>query len=354
MQWDLLEPRLRDSGDPSRRKVPSGPGAVRRSRPLMVPRSDLLVDLVDAERKQDRQRFRALVEAVIAEERAKRHHQVADKLAGLLTTNGSARKLSAKPAAPELQELVGEVVPSRSLSDLVLDSVVAGAAAELVQEHHRADLLRSYGLEPRHRVLLVGPPGNGKTSLAEAIAAEAMLPMFVARYEGIISSFLGESAGRLHTLFEHVRSQRCVLFLDEFDTIAKERADEHETGEIKRLVSTLLLQIDRLPSHVVVICATNHAELLDRATWRRFQLRLPLSPPTRASSTSFLTRMESRLGKLGLSPRTIADKLKDASYAELEQFALDVRRKYVLDLPDANLASIAADKIRQWQKQLQR
>lgn len=320
----------------------------------IVARSDLIVDLVDAERSQDRSRFRALVEAVIAEERAKSHHQVADRLAALLTTNGSARKLSSKPASPDISDLVTELVPRRSLADLVLDPVVASAAAELVREHHRADLLRSYGLEPRHRVLLIGPPGNGKTSLAEAIAGEAMLPLFVARYEGLISSFLGESAGRLHSLFEHVRTRRCVLFLDEFDTIAKERSDEHETGEIKRLVSTLLLQIDRLPSHVVVICATNHAELLDRATWRRFQLRLPLAPPTRTTATAFLTRLRAQLGELGLSPRTIADKLTNASYAELEQLALDVRRKYVLDLPDAHLASIAADKIRQWQKQLQR
>lgn len=93
------------------------------------------------------------------------------------------------------------------------------------------------------------------------------------RYEGVMSSFLGETAARLDNAFEFARTRRCVLFFDELDTIAKERADEHETGEIKRVVSTLLLQIDRLPPHVILVGATNHGELLDRAAWRRFQIR---------------------------------------------------------------------------------
>jgi AAA+ superfamily predicted ATPase len=114
-------------------------------------------------------------------------------------------------------------------------------------------------------------------------------------------------------------------------------------------VSTLLLQIDRLPSHVIVICATNHAELLDRAAWRRFQLRLALDAPTRAEATTFLERMVARVGgELGLAPRTLADRLTGASYAELEEFALDVRRRYVLGGLDARLAEISKSRLDQW------
>ena len=115
-------------------------------------------------------------------------------------------------------------------------------------------------------------------------------------------------------------------------------------------MSTLLLQIDRLPSHVIVICATNHSELLDRAAWRRFQIRLSIDPPTRATATAFLDSMSKCLGgELGLAPRTIADRMKGASFSDLEQFALDVRRRYVLSLPDGDLAAIAKEKIAQWQ-----
>ena len=320
-------------------------------------RADLLIGLIEAERCRDRVRFRSVVEAVIADERAKSHHILADRVAALLVSpNGASaqpeRNRRAREPTSADDGLLLEIVPKRRLSELTLAAPVAEALRELIEEHIRADLLRSYNLEPRHRVLLAGPPGNGKTSLAEAIAAETMLPLLVARYEVIVSSFLGESASRLDAVFEAARSRRCVLFFDEFDTIAKERSDEHETGEIKRIVSTLLLQIDRLPAHVIVVVATNHGELLDRAAWRRFQLRLQISPPTRSTAICFLEQMRARLGgDLGLAPSTLADRLKGSSYSELEQFCLDVKRRHILGLPDTNLREIAQSKIKQWRNQ---
>ncbi|MEO6627479.1 MAG: ATP-binding protein [Aquihabitans sp.] len=312
-------------------------------------RSDLLIDLVDAERSGDKARFRVLVEAIIAEERSKQHHLVADRLAELITTAGTTGLLDRDAAASRVADLLHEIVPQRRLASLQLTAPVARAITEVIEEHQRSDLLRSYNLEPRNRVLLDGPPGNGKTSIAEAIAAETMLPFYVVRYEGIVSSFLGETAGRLDQVFEFVRTRRCVLFFDEFDAIAKERSDTHETGEIKRVVSTLLLQIDRLPSHVIVVCATNHAELLDRAAWRRFQVRLDVEAPSRQAATNFLEHLTARLGgKLGLAPRTLADKLTGASYAELEEFAVDVRRRFVLGGPDSRLDEIARTRLEQW------
>src|SRR6266702_7086859 len=271
-------------------------------------RSDLVIDLVEAQNRGDSARFRVLVEAIIAEERSNQHHLVADRLAELITTVGSTDLLTRDEASRPVADLVHEIIPRRRLGDLQLAHQVSLAAAEVIEEHKRSELLRSHGIEPRNRILLEGPPGNGKTSLAEAIGAETMVPFYVVRYEGIVSSFLGETAGRLDQVFEYARTRRCVLFFDEYDTIAKERADTHETGEIKRVVSTLLLQIDRLPSHVIVVCATNHGELLDRAAWRRFQLRLALQAPTRAEATQFLEVLSARLGgKLGLAPRTLAD-----------------------------------------------
>ncbi len=315
-------------------------------------RSDLLIDLVDAERRGDKQRFRALVEAIIAEERANQHHLVADRLSELITTMGSSDLLARDDSATRVNDLVLDVIPKRRLASLQLSLTVRRAVQELIEEHQRVELLRSHGLEPRSRVLLDGPPGNGKTSLAEAIATETMLPFYVVRYEGIVSSFLGETASRLNHAFEFARTRRCVLFFDEFDTIAKERSDTHETGEIKRVVSTLLLQIDRLPPHVIVVCSTNHSELLDRGAWRRFQLRLELPAPSRAEATQFLETLATRLGgHLGLAPRTLADKLAGASYAELEQVVLDIRRRLVLALPDGNLAEIARTRIEQWRTQ---
>lgn len=315
-------------------------------------RSDLLIDLVEAERRGDKQRFRTLVEAIIAEERSKQHHLVADRLSEIITPVGSSDLLARDEASSRVGDLLLDLVPKRRIESLQLKPLVRRAVDELVEEHRRVDLLRSHGLEPRNRVLLDGPPGNGKTTLAEAIACETMLPFYVVRYEGVVASFLGETASRLDAIFDYARTRRCVLFLDEFDSIAKERSDIHETGEIKRVVSTLLLQIDRLPAHVVVVCSTNHSELLDRAAWRRFQLRLELQAPTRTEAAEFLERLKRRLGgDLGLAPRTLADKLHGASYAELEQIAVDIRRRLVLDLPDGDATGIARSRIEQWRTQ---
>ena len=156
-------------------------------------RADLLLDLVEAERRGDRERFKNLVESVIAEERANQHHLLADRLSQLITTTGREPVRDDKAAA--IRDLVHEVVPNRRLSELELAPVPRRVVAELIEEQKRADLLRSYG----------------KTSVAEAIAAELMLPFYVIRYEGVMSSFLGETAARLDNAFEFAHTRRCVL-----------------------------------------------------------------------------------------------------------------------------------------------
>ncbi|MDR1392876.1 MAG: ATP-binding protein [Bifidobacteriaceae bacterium] len=319
---------------------------------VTMARADLVLDLVEAERRGDRTRFRALVETLIAEERANQHHLLADRLSEIITTTGERTRAARDEHAAAVRDLVHEVIPGRRLEDLTLRPACRRVLREVIEEQQRSDLLRSYGLEPRNRLLLCGPPGNGKTTVAEAVAAELMLPFYVIRYEGIVSSFLGETASRLDEAFAFVRTRRCVLFFDELDTIAKERADAHETGEIKRVVSTLLLQIDKLPPHVILLAATNHGELLDRAAWRRFQIRVNLDPPSREQATEFLSKLTSRLGgTLGFTPRTLADKLSGASFAELEEFALDVRRRCVLQSPDPDPRNIVRERLEHWRTQ---
>ena len=329
-------------------------------------RSDLLLSLVRAGTTGDAPRFRKAVEALIVEERAKKHSVLAGQLTEQLeqrinapneSTNGHHGNGRGNGSAPtpyqSVQDVFFEIVPRRALTDLVLSSAVRSIVRELVEEHHRQELLRSYNLQPRNRVLLTGPPGNGKTSLAEAVAQSLSVPLIVARYEGLIASYLGETAGRLRRLFDYVRSRACVLFFDEFDTLAKERGDIHETGEIKRVVSSLLLQIDNLPSHVVVVTATNHPELLDRAVWRRFQVRLELPPPTAALAEEFLGRFFQDLGQpLRISSKTISRALKGASFSELEDFTCDVARRHVLALPESDLNKIVSQRLRQWEQGL--
>lgn len=317
-------------------------------------RSDLLVSLVKAGTVGDKRSFRTATEAIIAEERAKHHGVLADRLTHLIQSNGAGGGASSTLSLPidtslRGKDFIAEIVPKRRLEDLVLPEIVRRAVMELVEEQQRADLLRSRGVEPRHRILLVGPPGTGKTSLAEAMAEAAAVPLFLVRYELMIGSYLGETAARLKRVFDYARTTPCVLFFDEFDAIGKERGDIHETGEIKRVVTSLLMQVDDLPSYSIIAGATNHPELLDRASWRRFQLRLTLPMPTTQALASYIGTFAKRFDEpLGQSPLTMAKQLGKISYAEVEQFCLDLQRRHILSLAEKPLKRIAAEQLAIW------
>ncbi len=315
-------------------------------------RADLLVKLVKAGTTGDQALFSKVVESLIAEEKSKQHHVVANQLEDIIRTNrdvsGRSSEVRKSPMDEKLDNFLFRIYPKRSLDDIVLTRENRNILNEFISEHHRSDLLRSYNLEPRNRILLAGEPGNGKTSLAEAISQSLMVPFYVIRYDGIIGSYLGETASRLKNMFDYIRTQECVLFFDEFDAIGKERGDIHETGEIKRVVSSLLLQIDRLPSYVVVVAATNHPELLDRAVWRRFQVRMELTKPDKLMIEAWLKSFENKVQySLQHSHKSIASKLEGRSFSEIEEFILDVQRKYILSLPEVNVKKIVDDSLHQ-------
>lgn len=321
-------------------------------------RSDLLIALVKAGSAGDKRAVRSTAEAIIAEERAKRHDILAERLTSAIQMNGNAAAghLISTVGDPSSRgrDFIAEVTPRRQLSDLILPDSARKAIEELVEEQRRTDVLRAHGLEPRHRLLFVGPPGTGKTTLAEALAEAITVPLFVVRYEAMIGSYLGETAARLKRVFDYARTTPCVLFFDEFDAIGKERGDIHETGEIKRVVTSLLMQIDDLPSYTVIVAATNHAELLDRAAWRRFQLRLTLPMPTQKGLAAYIESFANRLGEpLGLSPIAVAKALSGISYADAEQFCLDLRRRQVLAVGQKSLKIITAEQIEIWKRRAQ-
>lgn len=311
-------------------------------------RADLIINLVRAGNESDPVLLRRTVEALAAEERAKQHHVLADRLLEQLRTNGRTADVSSVALGDQSRFLVSEKIPRITLRDLVLAELTLTTVNELVEEHLRSELLQTYGVEPRHRVLLVGPPGNGKTSLAEALAEALMVPLLVVRYDAVIGSFLGETANRLRSLFDYAKSRRCVLFFDEFDVLGKERGDVHDTGEVKRVVSSLLLQVDDLPSHTVIVTATNHPELLDRAVWRRFQVRLDLPPPSCEQIESLLTRFEQTSGlEMPMAKSSLSRSLDGSSFSEVHDFAEDIYRRYLLRMPDADLKNIVRTRLEQ-------
>lgn len=314
-------------------------------------RSDLLVSLVQASASGDSKELATTVEAIIAEERAKQHNVLADRLLRALRSHSMVRRTGylAAEAGARARDYMLETVPQKRLEDLVLPELCEYACRQLIEEQQRASLLRSHSLEPRHRMLLVGPPGNGKTSLAEALAEALAVQFFVVRYDAVIGSFLGETASRLRRVFEYARTTPCVLFFDEFDAVGKERGDLNETGEIKRVVTSLLMQIDALPSYTVVVAASNHAELLDRAVWRRFQIRLVLPAPTQTQIEQYMKAFGEKMNEpMGIKPETIAKSLGKISYAEAEEFCNGIRRRLALSLGEGCLKSIVSEQLQLW------
>lgn len=319
-------------------------------------RGDLLINLVRASVAGDKNAVKSAVETIIAEEKSRQHTVLADRLARAMQSNGNGmNKLPpVSETAHKGREFIAEITPKRELGDMVLSEACRAAVGQLIEEQQRSSLLRVHGLDPRHRLLLVGPPGNGKTSLAEAIAEALAVPFFVVRYDAMIGSYLGETASRLKRVFDYVRTTPCVLFFDEFDAVGKERGDIHETGEIKRVVTSLLMHVDELPSYAVVIAATNHSELLDRAVWRRFQLRLGLPAPGEKELTEYFDRFLASFDKRpGVTAPSIAKRLGAISYAEAEEFTLDVRRRDVMTMKERSLKKTIEEQLKLWQERVQ-
>lgn len=308
-------------------------------------RADLILDLVRNSLSENRYQFKKVVEAMIAEERSKNHEQLANRLQSELNLvlrsldkNINGRNVSNAATAPIVNNFLQEVPSHKSFGDLVLPEDVVKLTDGFVEEQFRGDILRTYGIEPRHKIMLIGEPGTGKTSFAEALSDKLMLPLYMVRYDALIGSYLGETAMRLRQLFDYVSSRKCILFFDEFDTIGKERGDAQELGEIKRVVSSLLMMTDSLPSYTIVLGASNHAELLDRAVWRRFQIRIELPMPDVKGIEHFLMNFEK---KYNISFKTdlakLATNLKGNNFGDIENFALSVMRRYILALPEQDI-----------------
>ena len=173
-----------------------------------------------------------------------------------------------------------EVIPTdEERHKVVLTPEVDKKVSEFIEiVNHRSELELA-GVEIKKTLLLYGRPGCGKTSVAHYISEKTGLPLIVARLDGIVSSLLGSTAKNLRKIFDYARSVPCILFLDEFDAIAKARDDQHELGELKRVINSLLQNIDSMSPETVMIAATNHAELLDNAIWRRFVQTVEIGLP---------------------------------------------------------------------------
>lgn len=250
------------------------------------------------------------------------------------------------PVDTESRLNIVEVIPEdNKTTKIVLSPLVKGQIDDFIALIEHQDKLESLGMNIPKTLMLHGSPGCGKTSIAHYISEKTHLPLVVARFDALVSSLLGSTAKNIRKVFDYAKSAPCILFLDEFDAIAKARDDNHEMGELKRVINSLLQNIDDFPTSCVLITATNHPDLLDRAVWRRFQTIIEINKLSKAENKELIKEVVGEFNSDFLSDDKkldiVAGWMQNMSPADIKTVISKTKVQSVLK----GTLSIAMDKI---------
>lgn len=271
--------------------------------------AEQLKALIRSHAAGDHERFYSVAMQVAARAAHQGHGRYARDLKALVDqvrestgSLGASRPPGGKKGDFALPEELGGILslqtPGTLLQEMVLDEKLAERLAQVVTEQRQRHRLEEFGLKPMRKLLLMGPPGTGKTMTASALAGELCLPLLTIQLDGLISRFLGETAAKLRLVFDVMSTRRGVYFFDEFDALGAERGDRQDVGEIRRVLNSFLQFLEQDPSDSLVLAATNHGAMLDRALFRRFDAVLPYTIPTASTAAKV---MQARLGFLETS-----------------------------------------------------
>lgn len=212
----------------------------------------------------------------------------------------------------------------------VYDTRTWAAVRQVAREREQSERLAQAGVDPTRSVLFTGPPGVGKTLAAKWIARELGQPLAILDLSAVMSSFLGRTGSNVRAVLDFARDHNCILLLDELDAVAKRRDDTSEIGELKRLVTVLLQEIDEWPPSCLLLAATNHAKLLDPAVWRRFEVvvEFPLPEPEVVAA---VLRDHLDLDSISPWPAVLSRALAGSSFSDAFQAASLARRVTALE-----------------------
>lgn len=301
-----------------------------------------LLALLNSHIDGDEEQFLSIALQVAAQEARQGRTEEAEKLKRLVQKARDQRR-TGRPAGgqtpiplarprSELQGLVESAYPKVTLASMVLSDDVRSQLNRVVRQQQERATLRDHGQAPTTHMLLVGPPGTGKTMTASALAGELRLPLFTVRLESLFSRFFGETAGKLRLLFDQVAQTRGVYLLDEFDAIGARRGQPNDVGEIRRVLNSVLAFMEEPNStDSLVLAATNHVEILDEALARRFDEVVEYNLPHATAARAILER---RLGKFKLGEKywpAIESVLEGLSQAELVRAADAVVKDAILE-----------------------
>lgn len=287
----------------------------------------LLRQLIKSGSEGDSESFRRVSEKIIQEERDKQHHLLANDLEKILYGRRSSSEQTKRFVFSKLPEdkerglaLLQIKEPLRRIDDVILSDENSSLLDEILEEHHRVEILKSHGLFPADRLLFCGPPGCGKTLSAEIVAGELGLPLAIVRIDSVVSSYLGETAANLRKVFDFITAIPMVVLFDEFDALAKDRADSAEHGELKRVVNAFLQMLDAYEGKSLLIAATNHEGILDSAIWRRFDEVLVFEAPNSEQMKRLLTiKLRGVRREFEIDNSKISSLFKGMSHADVER-----------------------------------
>jgi len=221
--------------------------------------------------------------------------------------------------------------PDVPLSDLVLPGTLEDRLRRVLEEHRQQKRLREHGLRPRRKLLFVGPPGSGKTMTASALATELHLPLFTILMEGLITKFMGETAAKLKLIFDAMASTPGVYLFDEFDAIGAKRTFGNDVGEIRRVLNSYLQFLEKDDSLGLIVAATNHPELLDRALFRRFDDVIEYEMPDRSAAIKIMKGRLLNFSTASIDWESVLDAAAGMSQAELARTCDEAAKQAILE-----------------------
>ncbi len=301
--------------------------------------ADQIKSLIKSFAEGDEARFYATAMQIAASEARNGHSALADELKKLIDNAkvkrpqsfGVVKTFPVNPAQKELSELLELSHPNEKIKEMVLDPALEKTLKRILDEHKKIELLRENNLAPRKKLLFIGPPGCGKTMSARVLASELAVPLFVIRLDGLISRYMGESIAKLKLIFDSMHQIRAVYLFDEFDSIGTTRQQQNDVGEIKRVLNTFLIQIEKENSNSVVIAATNLPEFLDQALFRRFDdiIQYPLPNVDELQRLYKKELYEFKLSKK-FNFKKIAGESVGLSYADVHRICEDMVKDYLV------------------------
>nr|QFE31783.1 putative AAA ATPase [uncultured bacterium] len=301
-------------------------------------RADQLKALLRAHVGEDPEHFYTVAMQMAADEARRGHTRLASELKDLIDAAKvktraprSSRPIPLAQPKGELSDLLTVRYPSDHLSEMVLAEPVVAKLHRILKEQRHGEQLRLHGLSPRRKLLLVGPPGTGKTMTAGVLAGELKLPLFTVRFDSLITKFMGESASKLRLVFDALRATRGVYFFDEFDSLGLQRGGQHDVAEMRRTLNMFLQLLDQDDSDSLIVAATNHAKDLDIALFRRFDDVIRYDQP---DADQIRILLKNKLGPFvpkAFRFEALANAAVGQSHAEISRACLDAVKDAVMD-----------------------